>query len=132
MKMHSNNFAIDPFLSHTTVCHVFSSCLLFALLVVMFLTFFSQIITLDKSGKEITSVGSNYFGFDSEVSLDVLRSLYLRSHYVVSASDAQPVEELDDETRELQHTKFSQGHDAYQSKSIYHPDTRSIPYTTLS
>ena len=125
-----NNFAIDPFLSHTTIHHVFSS-LLFALLVVIFLTFFSQIITLDKSGEEITSVGSNYFGFDSKVPLDVLRSLYLRSHYVVSASDAQRAEELDDETRELQHG-FSQGHDAYQSKSIYHPDTRSISYTTLS
>jgi UDP-glucuronate decarboxylase len=42
------------------------------------------------------------------------------------------VKELDDEVRELQHAKFGQGHDAYQSKSIYHPNTRSISYTTLS
>jgi UDP-glucuronate decarboxylase len=51
---------------------------------------------------------------------------------VVSADDIISIKEFDDETRELQHAKFNQGHAAYQSKSIYHPDTQSISYTTLS
>ncbi|KAF8665697.1 hypothetical protein AX16_000150 [Volvariella volvacea WC 439] len=91
----------------------------------------SPIVTLDKNGQEITSVGFNRFGFDSEVRLDVLRSLYLRSHYVLSANDIPDVSKLDDETQEIQHAKFIQGH-AYQSKSIYHPDIHAISYTTLS
>ena len=81
-----------------------------------------QIHTLDKSGNEITTVGFNRFGFDSEVPLDVLRSLYLRPHYSVSANDAQS---LDKEAAESEHN-------TYQSKSIYHPDIKSISYTTLS
>ncbi|PFH52571.1 hypothetical protein AMATHDRAFT_74054 [Amanita thiersii Skay4041] len=92
----------------------------------------SPIRALDKDGNEITTVGFNRFGFDSEVPIDVLRSLYLRSHYVVSASVATSPQTLEDEAQEFQHAKFSQGHEVYQSKSIYHPETRSISYTTLS
>lgn len=86
--------------------------------------------TLDKNGKEIKTVGFQRFGFDSEVPIDVLRSLYLRSHYVVTASAAQ-VHELDSKEEE-QHASLTQGLNAYQSKSIFHPDTQSISYTTLS
>lgn len=91
-----------------------------------------QISTLDKDGDEITAVGFNRFGFDCEVQLDVLRSLYLRSHYVIPASCAASAQELDDEALEAQHAKFTKGLDIYQSKSIYHPETQSISYTTLS
>jgi UDP-glucuronate decarboxylase len=75
-------------------------------------------------------VGFQRFGFDSEVPIDVLRSLYLRSHYVVKAPEAQ-VHELDDKEEELL-ASSTQGPNAYQSKSIFHPDTQSISYTTLS
>ncbi|KAF7354952.1 NAD(P)-bd-dom domain-containing protein [Mycena sanguinolenta] len=85
----------------------------------------APIKTLDKDGHEITTVGFSRFGFDSEVPLDVLRSLYLRPHYVLKANEieALPTEALN--------AQFTQGAD-YQSKSIYHPDTNSISYTTLS
>jgi UDP-glucuronate decarboxylase len=76
-------------------------------------------------------VGFQRFGFDSEVSIDVLRSLYLRSHYVVTASEAQ-VHDVDAKEEELQPAPLTQGFNAYQSKSIFHPDTQSISYTTLS
>jgi len=56
------------------------------------------------------------------VRLDVLRSLYLRSHYAVLADDALSLD------KEAAASKFT----TYQSKSIYHPDTKSISYTTLS
>jgi len=84
--------------------------------------------TLDKNGDEITTVGFDRFGFDSRVPIDVLRSLYLRSHYLVSTDQ---LDGLDPNAEESQHAKFTQG-GAYQSKSIYHPDTKSISYTTLS
>lgn len=89
-----------------------------------------QIKTLDKNGQEIKTVGFQRFGFDSEIPIDLLRSLYLRSHYVLSA----PVEQVDEvDAKELaDHARFTQGLNAYQSKSIYHPDTKSISYTTLS
>lgn len=64
------------------------------------------------------------------MSLDVLRSLYLRSHYVVSVSESQ-VQELDAKEEEGR-GYLTQGPNAYQSKSIFHPDTQSISYTTLS
>ncbi|KIM45938.1 hypothetical protein M413DRAFT_7985 [Hebeloma cylindrosporum] len=88
----------------------------------------SPIHTVDKNGDEITTVGFNRFGFDCEVSLDVLRSLYLRPHYAVlnehsDDADAEPL---------AQHAKFSQSLTAYQSKSIFHPETNSISYTTLT
>lgn len=91
-----------------------------------------QIKTLDKNGQEITSVGFSRFGFDCEVSLDVLRSLYLRSHYVVTANHKKSLSELTDADEETDHAKFTGGFSPYQSKSIFHPDTNSISYTTLS
>lgn len=81
-----------------------------------------QVRTLDKSGNEIATVGFRRFGFDSEVSLEALRSLYLRPQYALMANDAPS---LDKEAKDADHT-------TYQSKSIYHPDTKSISYTTLS
>ncbi|KAN0097805.1 hypothetical protein V8E55_002251 [Tylopilus felleus] len=74
--------------------------------------------TLDKNGKEIKSVGFLRFGFDSEVPIDLVRSLYLRPHYVVSASETQP--------------DAKDGAGTYQSKSIYYPNTHAISYTTLT
>ncbi|KAJ6510241.1 hypothetical protein C8R47DRAFT_1097199 [Mycena vitilis] len=85
-----------------------------------------KIKTLDKDGHEITSVGFTRFGFDSEVPIDVLRSLYLRPHYVLSAND---LKDLPNEVSK--NAEFTQGTD-YQSKSIFHPDTKAISYTTLS
>lgn len=89
-----------------------------------------QIKTVDKNGNEITTVGFERFGFDCEVPLDVVRSLYLRPHYVTTASSSK-TEELDAKADE-EHARFTQGHAAYQSKSIYHPDSQSISYTTLT
>jgi len=89
----------------------------------------ASIRTLDKSGKEITTVGFERFGFNSEVPLDTLRSLYLRPHYVTVAStdaDADEVQQAE------QHARFTKASAAYQSKSIYHADSHSISYTTLS
>lgn len=91
-----------------------------------------QIKTLDKGGNEITSVGFNRFGFDSEVPLDVLRSLYLRSHYVLSNTDPKIIERLNEEQEEIEHAKLSTGYSQFQPTSIYFPDTKSISYTTLS
>jgi len=82
----------------------------------------------DFDGKEITTVGNQKFGFDSEVSVDVLRSLYLRPHYVTTSSNIDPVDE------EAEHARFNKdpSHSEYQSKSIYHPANNTISYTTLS
>ena len=91
---------------------------------------------IDKHGNEITTVGFNRFGFDSEVSLRALRALYLRPHYVNSSQAATSkdgkkehvITKVDDEN-----DLFTGGDaDMYQSKSIYHPNTHSISYTTLS
>jgi hypothetical protein len=41
------------------------------------------------------------------------------------------VQEVDAQ-QEIEHARFTQGPNTYQSKSIYHPDTQSISYTTLS
>ncbi|KAL4267886.1 NAD(P)-dependent epimerase/dehydratase family protein [Pleurotus pulmonarius] len=92
----------------------------------------SPIHTLDKNGQEITSVGFKRFGFDSEVPLDVLRSLYLRSHYVLTASDGKMNDIESQAEEEIQHARFTQGFSNYQSKSIFHPSTGRISYTTLS
>ena len=54
--------------------------------------------------------------------LDVLRALYLRPQYALVVNDAPS---LDKEASDSEHT-------TYHSKSIYHPDTKSISYTTLS
>ncbi|KZT41115.1 NAD(P)-binding protein [Sistotremastrum suecicum HHB10207 ss-3] len=83
---------------------------------------------LDKNGVEITDVGLLRFGFDSRVPIDTLRSLYLRPHYVTSSSDVAASDEKEDE----EHAKFVKGNTPYQSKSIYHADSNSISYTTLS
>lgn len=72
---------------------------------------------MDKNGKEITSVGFLRFGFDSEIPIDLVRSLYLRPQYVVSASS-----NAKDGTLDV----------VDQSKSIYYPDTHAVSYTTLS
>ncbi|KIY45991.1 NAD(P)-binding protein [Fistulina hepatica ATCC 64428] len=87
----------------------------------------SAIIAVDQDGKEITTVGFKRFGFDSEVPLDLLRSLYLRPHYVHATSSTS-----DDGEAHALHSKFIQGHDAFQSKAIYHKDEGTISYTTLS
>src|ERR1700733_4857950 len=84
-------------------------------------------MVLDISGQEIETVGSNKFGFDSEVSLDALRSLYLRPHYVTTTEGQQSPEE-----QAKEHALFSGTNSAYQSKSIYNPQNQSISYTTLS
>lgn len=91
----------------------------------------SQIRTLDKNGSVISSVGFQRFGFDCEVSLDLLRSLYLRPHYVLTAASSKDAGENVQE-EETEHAKFTGNYAAYQSKSIFHPDTQSISYTTLS
>jgi UDP-glucuronate decarboxylase len=91
----------------------------------------AAIRTTDKEGKEITSVGFQRFGFDCEVSLDILRSLYLRPHYVTS----RPLVSIDsdqDIQEDVETKHFTGRLSAYQSKSIYHPESKSISYTTLS
>ncbi|KAI0052587.1 NAD(P)-binding protein [Auriscalpium vulgare] len=87
--------------------------------------------TLDKNGQEITSVGFQRFGFDCEVPIDVVRALYLRPHYVMTAGSDDDAAQADTKEADA-HARFTQGHAAYQSKSIFHPDTGSISYTTLS
>ena len=90
-----------------------------------------QIRTRDKNGDEITSVGFQRFGFDCEVPLDVVRSLYLRPHYVMTESEDGSKGTIN--TREEDdHARFTKGYSDYQSKSIYHPQSQSISYTTLS
>jgi UDP-glucuronate decarboxylase len=51
--------------------------------------------------------------------------LYLRPHYVISVNDNKVSEEEE-------HARFTQGLNAYQSNSIYHPDINAISYTTLT
>ncbi|KAH8830544.1 UDP-xylose synthase [Flagelloscypha sp. PMI_526] len=89
----------------------------------------AAIKTLDKNGSEITTVGFNRFGFDCEVPLDDLRGLYLRPHYVLTSDKAKTGET---DGAEDTHAAFTQQSGIYQSKSIFHPDTSSISYTTLS
>ncbi|KAJ3535417.1 hypothetical protein NMY22_g6501 [Coprinellus aureogranulatus] len=85
---------------------------------------FPQAQTLDRHGQEIKTVGSKRFGFDSEVPLDVLRSLYLRPHYAPTTTEPKEAAIKADNDDD----KFS----LFQSKSIYYPETHSISYTTLS
>ncbi|KAI0288276.1 NAD(P)-binding protein [Russula brevipes] len=91
-----------------------------------------SIRTLDKNGDEITSVGFQRFDFDCEVPLDVVRSLYLRPHYVMTSTDGEGEAETVSTKEEDDHARFTGGRAAYQSKSIYHPQSQSISYTTLS
>jgi UDP-glucuronate decarboxylase len=77
--------------------------------------------------EKISTVGFQRFGFDCEMSLDVLRSLYLSPLYVTAASVSQVAAIDAKEAEEPTHSNTN-----YQSKSIYHPDTATISYTTLS
>ncbi|KAK7060145.1 hypothetical protein VNI00_000909 [Paramarasmius palmivorus] len=88
----------------------------------------SSFKVLDKHGQEITSVGFDRFGFDSEVDIDALRALYLRPHYVHTSKSA----EVSKSTANDEEETHAPGSSIYQSKSIYHPDINSISYTTLS
>ncbi|KJA24623.1 hypothetical protein HYPSUDRAFT_38693 [Hypholoma sublateritium FD-334 SS-4] len=92
----------------------------------------APIRSVDKSGVEITSVGFNRFGFDSQVPIDVLRSLYLRPHYAARIGDSTSETLLKEDGQVEDHAVFNQGNTAYQSKSIFYPETNSISYTTLS
>src|ERR1700754_3299318 len=87
---------------------------------------------VDRNGEEITIVGFERFGFDSRVPLEDLRSLYLRPHYVLTDIDMQQAEKLGHADEKEEHAKFTGGAKAYHSRSIYHPFTNSISYTTLS
>jgi UDP-glucuronate decarboxylase len=82
----------------------------------------------DKQGVEIKSVGYTRFGFDSEVPLDILRSLYLRPHYVATVAGSSVQETEDEQVAQFVSGQFAE----YQSKSIFDPQTHSISYTTLS
>lgn len=86
---------------------------------------------MDKSGQEITTVGFNRFGFDSEVPIDLLRSLYLRRHYVLTAPSTTDLSK-GDEKQAASNSESTQDLASYQSQSIFHPDTQSISYTTLT
>jgi len=85
---------------------------------------------LDNSGNEITTVGFKCFGFDSEVPLDTLRSLYLRPHYIASTEDLGALENLGEEEAETEHAKLSTGHEMFRPTSVYFPHMSSISYTT--
>lgn len=95
--------------------------------------FLPQVKTVDKSGNEITTVGFDRFGFNCEVELSALRSLYLRPHYVNTAQGAPAASAANGSVRvEEQHAWFNDANSEYQSKSIYHAESNSISYTTLS
>ncbi|KAF9535015.1 UDP-xylose synthase [Crepidotus variabilis] len=80
----------------------------------------TKIHTVDKEGKEITTVGFNRFGFDSEVNLEALRALYLRAHYSNAGPNGKSAQNSSDEDG------------TYQSNSIYNKETGGISYTTLT
>ena len=54
----------------------------------------------------------------------MLRTLYLRAHYVTTVDE--------DKEEGNEPAPSTKGYAAYQSKSIYHPQSQSISYTTLS
>ncbi|KAL9712755.1 UDP-glucuronic acid decarboxylase 1 [Leucoagaricus gongylophorus] len=89
----------------------------------------SHIKTLDNNGNEITTVGFKRFGFDSEVPLDTLRSLYLSPHYIASKKDLSALENLGEEEAEIEHAKLSTGHEMFRPTSVYFPHTTSVSYT---
>lgn len=60
----------------------------------------------------------------------MLRSLYLRPHYVTTMNDDKT--ERVDAKEGNDSAPSTNGYAAYQSKSIYHPQSHSISYTTLS
>ncbi|KAL1753586.1 hypothetical protein FB107DRAFT_292273 [Schizophyllum commune] len=88
----------------------------------------STIHIVDNKGEEIKSVGFKRFGFDSEVSIDALRALYLRPHYSENSEDASGKNKFAD----TDHAAFTAGSEAYQSQAIYDPKSKSISYTTLT
>jgi len=72
---------------------------------------------MDRAGKPLTSVGFDRFGFDSTVSVEALRSLYLRPRHEVTTQDS--------------------GKDAMQTpllgrQSTYDSESKSIAFTTLT
>lgn len=75
-------------------------------------------------------MGFKRFGFDSEVPLDTLRSLYLRPHYIASTEDLGALEYLGEEEAETEHAKLSTGHEMFRPTSVYFPHMSSISYTT--
>ncbi|KAJ8086109.1 UDP-glucuronic acid decarboxylase 1 [Marasmius tenuissimus] len=89
----------------------------------------SSFKVLDKHGQEINTVGFNRFGFDSEVSIEALRNLYLRPHYVYTSNST---DSADTNAKDNEATNTKAADSVYQSRSIYHPDINSISYTTLS
>ena len=96
--------------------------------------FNDQVRTVDKEGNEIKTVGFNRFGFDCEVELKALRSLYLRPHYVNTApTDTSATNGTNGAVHvDEEHAWFNDSNSEYQSKSIYHAESNSISYTTLS
>ncbi|KAL0581234.1 UDP-glucuronic acid decarboxylase 1 [Marasmius crinis-equi] len=85
----------------------------------------SSFTVTDKHGQEIKTVGFSRFGFDSEISVEALRNLYLRPHYVLTSNSTDTAATNDEDLAKA-------GDSMYQSRSIYHPDINSISYTTLS
>lgn len=70
-------------------------------------------------------MGFDRFGFDCRVPLDVLQSLYLRPHYVMTSDSRKDSSTIDE-------VKNNSGTGDYQCYSVYYPETRSVSYTTLS
>lgn len=70
---------------------------------------------MDRAGNPLTAVGSPRFGFDSQVSVESLRALYLRPHY------------LKDED-----AKMEKNTELLGPQSTYDPVTHTLAYTTLS
>lgn len=72
----------------------------------------------NKEEEVIKTVGYNRFGFDSEVDVDLLRSLYLAPAYVKEGSKIAPVA-----------GSTVKGHG---SESVYDKDSNTIQYTTVA
>jgi UDP-glucuronate decarboxylase len=68
---------------------------------------------MDRAGKPLTSVGFDRFGFDSTVSVEALRSLYLRPHHEADGTDATKTPLLG-------------------QQSTYDSVSKSIAFTTLA
>ncbi|WRT68473.1 uncharacterized protein IL334_005449 [Kwoniella shivajii] len=66
----------------------------------------------------ITQVGTERFGFDSRVEVDVLRSLYLTPAFLKEGDKVQDIAGV--------------GHKEYGSESVYFKETDSIQYTTVA
>jgi len=75
---------------------------------------------MDRAGKPLTKVGLNCFGFDSEVDVGTLRSLYLKPHYAVHSKSGTTAKDEGEESEFL------------GVQSTYHPATHSISYTSIA